>query len=50
MKFVRFGQKGQEKPGFIDPEGGIRDISAYVTDINPNSLADPFVLQQFEKF
>ena len=50
MKFVRFGQKGQEKPGLIDPNGGIRDLSAYVTDINPSSLCDPFALQQFEKF
>lgn len=50
MKYVRFGQKGQEKPGFIDPTGKIRDISAYVSDINPNSLGDPFILQQFEKF
>lgn len=50
MKFVRFGNLGHEKPGFIDPEGGIRDISAYVMDINAASLSDPFVLQQFETF
>lgn len=50
MKYVRFGQKGLEKPGLVDPKGNIRDISAYVTDINPNSLCDPFILQQFEKF
>ncbi len=50
MKFVRFGQRDQEKPGFLDPQGGIRDISAYVTDINPISLSDPYTLQQFEKF
>lgn len=50
MKFVRFGKPGQEKPGWLDPQGGIRDISAYVTDINPSSLSDPFILHQFEKF
>ncbi len=50
MKFVRFGKPGDEKPGMIDPQGGIRDISTYVTDINPNSLSDPFILQQFAKF
>lgn len=50
MKFVRFGKLGQEKPGLIDPEGGIRDISAYVSDINPRSLSDPNSLQQFEKY
>lgn len=50
MKFVRFGKPGHEKPGFIDPQGGIRDISAYVLDINAASLSDPFVLLQFEAF
>ena len=50
MKFVRFGTLGQEKPGLIDPDGGIRDISAYVSDINPGSLSDPNSLQQFEKY
>jgi 2-keto-4-pentenoate hydratase/2-oxohepta-3-ene-1,7-dioic acid hydratase in catechol pathway len=50
MKFVRFGKSGHEKPGLIDPQGGIRDISAYVSDINPNTLSDPFILRQFEKF
>ena len=50
MKFVRFGKPGDEKPGMIDLQGGIRDISTYVTDINPNSLSDPFILQQFAKF
>ena len=50
MKFVRFGTLGQEKPGLIDPDGGSRDISAYVSDINPGSLSDPNSLQQFEKY
>ncbi|MBP6918796.1 MAG: fumarylacetoacetate hydrolase family protein [Legionellaceae bacterium] len=50
MKFVRFGKPGHEKPGMIDPQGGIRDISTYVSDINPNSLSEPFILQQFVKF
>lgn len=50
MKFVRFGNVGHEKPGLIDSEGRIRDISAYMTDINPSTLSDSFALKQFEKF
>ncbi|MFG1462999.1 fumarylacetoacetate hydrolase family protein [Xanthobacter sp. DSM 24535] len=33
MKLVRFGEKGQEKPGLIDSTGKIRDISSLVQDI-----------------
>ena len=43
MKLVRFGKLGREKPGIIDEEGQIRDISPKLKDIdskaiNPNSL------------
>ena len=33
MKLVRFGQPGREKPGMIDAEGRIRDLSGVVADI-----------------
>ncbi len=33
MKLVRYGAKGKEKPGLIDPEGKIRDLSEIVPDI-----------------
>ncbi|HEY0316131.1 MAG TPA: fumarylacetoacetate hydrolase family protein [Sphingomonas sp.] len=33
MKLCRFGPAGQEKPGLIDPDGNIRDLSAHVADI-----------------
>ncbi|MEM8574825.1 MAG: fumarylacetoacetate hydrolase family protein [Pseudomonadota bacterium] len=33
MKLVRFGDVGQEKPGLIDAEGAIRDLSGIVDDI-----------------
>ncbi len=44
MKFVRYGEAGREKPGVIDAEGRIRDISARVMDfagseLDPGSLA-----------
>lgn len=44
MKLLRYGPKGKEKPGIIDQDGKIRDLSAHVTDItgdtiSPKSLA-----------
>jgi 2-keto-4-pentenoate hydratase/2-oxohepta-3-ene-1,7-dioic acid hydratase in catechol pathway len=43
MKLVRYGKLGREKPGILDSEGQIRDLSAKLKDIdgktiNPNSL------------
>ncbi|NLS08066.1 fumarylacetoacetate hydrolase family protein [Rhizobium sp. P32RR-XVIII] len=39
MKFVRFGQAGQEKPGIIDNDGKVRDLSSIVQDITGAVLA-----------
>ena len=33
MKLVRYGQPGAEKPGLVDGDGTIRDLSAHVSDI-----------------
>jgi 2-keto-4-pentenoate hydratase/2-oxohepta-3-ene-1,7-dioic acid hydratase in catechol pathway len=33
VKLVRFGQPGSEKPGIIDAQGAIRDLSGIVPDI-----------------
>ena len=33
MKLVRYGELGAEKPGILDPEGKIRDLSGVVKDI-----------------
>ena len=38
MKLLRFGQKGQEKPGILDGAGNIRDLSAIVSDIDGTTL------------
>ena len=38
MKLLRFGPKGQEKPGCLDTEGNIRDLSAHVSDIAGDAL------------
>lgn len=40
MKLVRYGQPGKEKPGLIDAEGKLRDLSAVVGDIGPEQLGD----------
>lgn len=33
VKIVRYGPKGQEKPGLLDSDGQIRDLSGVVSDI-----------------
>lgn len=40
MKLLRFGPKGQEKPGMLDAEGQIRDISSLVSDVGGSSLSE----------
>lgn len=40
MKLVRFGRPGKEKPGLIDGEGKVRDLSAVIDDIEPGQLSD----------
>ena len=40
MKLVRFGPEGQEKPGLVDGDGKIRDLSAVVDDIAGATLGD----------
>ena len=45
MKLVRFGKKNNEKPGLIDPEGGIRDLSNYFSDFTHEGVS----LATFEK-
>jgi len=40
MKLVRHGEPGSEKPGLIDSNGEIRDLSAIVNDINGSTLSD----------
>lgn len=38
MKFVRYGPKGEEKPGFIDATGQLRDLSGVVPDLGGEVL------------
>jgi len=38
MKLVRYGRAGAEKPGLIDGDGALRDLSRAVKDITPDVL------------
>ena len=40
MKLVRYGNPGKEKPGLIDAEGCLRDLSQHLQDIGPAQLSD----------
>ena len=48
MKLLRYGPPGQEKPGILDRDGRIRDLSGVVSDIGPETLA-PAVLDKLRK-
>ena len=39
MKLVRFGEAGKEKPGIIDGNGAIRDLTNKVTDFGGNGVS-----------
>jgi hypothetical protein len=39
MKLLRYGPMGHEKPGLLDKDGAIRDLSQHVADIGPDALA-----------
>lgn len=48
MKLCRFGPPGKERPGLLDTNGRIRDLSAHVTDIDAAVLA-PAALAELSK-
>jgi 2,4-diketo-3-deoxy-L-fuconate hydrolase len=43
MKLVRYGAKGKEKPGLLDAEGRIRDVSAIVPDLGGEYLGKKYL-------
>ena len=38
IKLVRFGPLGEERPGIVDAQGQIRDLSAHIDDITPDTI------------
>ena len=39
MKLCRYGKNGFEKPGLVDGEGRLRDLSKIVENIGPAELS-----------
>jgi 2,4-diketo-3-deoxy-L-fuconate hydrolase len=40
MKLVRYGRPGKEKPGLLDDEGRLRDLSGVIPDVDAAVLSD----------
>ena len=40
MKLLRYGNAGSEKPGIIDNDGNIRDLSNIIDDIDGSTISD----------
>ena len=38
MKLVRFGPSGKERPGLVDKDGVVRDLSGEIADLDPSTL------------
>jgi 2,4-didehydro-3-deoxy-L-rhamnonate hydrolase len=38
MKLLRYGPRGAEKPGCLDADGSIRDLSAYISDLTTETV------------
>ncbi len=41
MKLLRYGKAGHEKPGMLDAQGQIRDLSGLIDDFTPRYLSAP---------
>ena len=48
MKLLRYGPRGQEKPGLLDRDGRIRDLSGVIKDLTGDALA-PASLDKLRK-
>jgi 2-keto-4-pentenoate hydratase/2-oxohepta-3-ene-1,7-dioic acid hydratase in catechol pathway len=48
MKLVRFGPAGAEKPGILDQDGNVRDLSSHLQDLTPEWLS-PEKLDEIRK-
>ena len=38
MRLLRYGDVGEEKPGLLDGNGQIRDLSGHISDVTPDQL------------
>ena len=40
MRLLRYGDRGSEKPGLLDADGKIRDLSGHIDDLTPDQLGN----------
>ena len=40
MKLLRYGPAGSERPGLLDHQGRIRDLSAHMADLTPDQISE----------
>ena len=45
MKLLRYGERGEEKPGLMDQDGKIRDLSGVIGDVAGDALKDESIAQ-----
>lgn len=45
MKLLRFGPAGDERPGMLDNDGEIRDLSAHIPDVTPATIGPDSLLR-----
>lgn len=43
MKLLRYGPKGAEKPGLLDDDGTIRDLSGVISDVSGKALSEGLI-------
>ncbi|MCL4144174.1 UNVERIFIED_CONTAM: hypothetical protein GTU68_001568 [Idotea baltica] len=43
MKLLRYGEAGQEKPGLLDDQGNVRDLSSIIDDVSGAALSTPSI-------
>ena len=48
MKLLRYGLKGQEKPGCLDADGRVRDLSDHIADVAGEALL-PAAIERLKK-
>lgn len=49
MKLLRYGPKGQEKPGLLDSQGLVRDLSDHFADFTPKELSKNNFIEQLQR-
>ncbi|HVI99494.1 MAG TPA: fumarylacetoacetate hydrolase family protein [Sphingomonas sp.] len=43
MRFIRFGERGNERPGIVDDDGAVRDLSGLIEALTPDMLSPELI-------